>query len=261
MPPAGSQTAAVQDLNGTTLSSCSEEKARELVRSRRAVLVSEDPLTIRLNRVIDLPVPPRPEDEPSLAGSRVLVHVCCGPCATYVVGRLRELQADVVGYWFNPNIHPYSEHVRRRDTLERYAQEIDLPMIWEAGYEMPAFLRSVARHEGRGERCTFCYRMRLDRAATTASRQGFDLVTTTLLISPYQDQRLIRSLGQELAQKVRIGFHFENFRRGFAEHHRLAREHDLYMQRYCGCIYSEWEALDREATTGERLEDAEQPRE
>ncbi len=96
-------------------------------------------------------------------------------------------------------------------------------------------------------RCQVCYRLRLERTAQVAARKGFDAFTTTLLISPYQDQAAIRTIGQEMADVYGVEFYFENFRRGWAEHFQMTREHDLYSQRYCGCIYSEWEAQDPSA--------------
>jgi predicted adenine nucleotide alpha hydrolase (AANH) superfamily ATPase len=215
-------------------------------------LVREEPLTVQLSYEVELP--PRPEPEAlgrveSLPGDgqSVLLHVCCAPCATYCVKRLRELAFTVTGYWYNPNIHPYSEHERRRETLSRYAGEIALPVIWEPGYEMVAFLRGVAGQERYRERCRICYRMRLERTAQVAAREGCDAFTTTLLISPYQDQAAIHEIGQEMADLYQVSFFFENLRRGWAEHGQMVREHQLYSQRYCGCVYSEWEALDRGA--------------
>ncbi len=185
---------------------------------------------------------------------RILLHICCAPCSTYTVKHLREGGWEVTGHWYNPNIHPYSEHEKRRETLARYAGEIGLNILWEQGYEMPAFLRAVVEHERFRERCLRCYCMRLQRTAQVAAERGYDTFTTTLLISPYQDQQALRHIGEELAQSYGIAFYGEDLRQGFAEHYRLARASDLYMQRYCGCIYSEWEAEEgrkrkREATS------------
>jgi predicted adenine nucleotide alpha hydrolase (AANH) superfamily ATPase len=138
--------------------------------------------------------------------------------------------------------------------LTRYAQQIDLPVIWETGYEIVDFLRRINGRERYRERCTHCYRMRLERTAQVAAREGFDAYTTTLLISPYQDQEMIRGIGQEAADRCGVTFYFENFRRGWAEHGEMTREYGLYSQRYCGCIYSEWEAQDRHAVTYSRAE-------
>lgn len=241
--------ARVLDARDKPLSRCPEDKARRLVEEGEADLVCEDPLTIRLHRVVDIPEPEEEEEINPVEGRGVLLHICCAPCATYTVKRLRALGAEVTGHWFNPNIHPYSEHERRREALVRYAKEIDLPILWEQGYEMPTFFRAVVGHETFRERCAICYRLRLKRTARRAAEEGFDFFTTTLLISPYQDQERIRKIGEELAETHGVAFYFENFRRGFADHYELAREHDLYMQDYCGCIYSEWEARDEDAST------------
>ena len=178
-------------------------------------------------------------------GKRILLHVCCGPCGTYPVNRLREEGFEVTGFWYNPNVHPWMEHERRRESLARYAEEVGLPVIWHPTYEMPRFLRNVAGQERFRERCRWCYRMRLMKTARVAVERGFDAFTTTLLISPYQDQDLIRTIGEAAAEQYEVPFYFENFRRGWSERGRLTREHDLYRQQYCGCIYSEWERYNK----------------
>lgn len=231
-----------------SLSRRRKDAARRVLGDGDATRASEASSVLRPHALCDLPESQYQDSRP-LRGQRALLHICCGPCATYTVKRLASLGADVSGYWFNPNIHPYSEHGRRREALAAYAREIELPIIWEAGYEMPAFLRAVAGHEQFRERCLICYRMRLERTARIAAEGGFELYTTTLLISPYQDQGAIRQIGEEVASSQGISFYYENFRRGFTEHHRLAQAHNLYRQRYCGCLYSEWEAQDRRAST------------
>ncbi|MBC7241120.1 MAG: epoxyqueuosine reductase QueH [Anaerolineae bacterium] len=191
--------------------------------------------------------PAKAEEGPHYAGQRVLLHICCGPCATYTVGRLRELGFQVTGFWYNPNIHPWQEHERRRESLAGFAEQVELPMLWQPGYEMPAFLRLVAGRERFRRRCAICYAIRLRAAAQQARADGFDAFTTTLLISPYQEQELIRRIGEHLAEREGVRFYFEDFRRGWAERGRLTRLYNLYRQQYCGCIYSEWERYQGEA--------------
>lgn len=238
----------VSDAEGKPLSPCSREKAERLVAEGQAQWADAEQTAICLNRAIALPKPPAPAPHP-LAEKRVLLHICCAPCATFTVQHLAEQGAQVTGFWYNPNIHPYAEHELRRETLARYAAETGLDVVWEPGYDMPAFFRLVAGHEQQGERCALCYRQRLERTAQTAARLGMDAFTTTLLISPYQDLDAIGRIGRELASAYGVSFYWENLRRGFAEHNRLAREHGLYRQRYCGCLYSEWESLDPHAAT------------
>jgi len=241
----------VLDRAGQQLSPCSEKRARELVASGKARLVSECPWVIQLEAVIPLPRPELPQPDP-LRGKRLLLHICCAPCATFTASHFSELGAIVTGYWYNPNIQPYSEHEKRRETLARYAEAVSLPVHWQPGYETVTFLQRVVGHEAFGERCILCYQLRLEGTARAAAQGGFHLFSTTLLISPYQNQQAIRTLGEALGQRYGVPFYFENLRRGFAEHHRLAQEHELYQQRYCGCLYSEWESLDPTAPTRTR---------
>lgn len=241
---------AVIDAAGQPLSPCPADKAHQMLVTGKARLVRETPPTIQLRYAVQRT--PRSEkavcDRPG-QGKRLLLHICCGPCSTYSIKRLREQGFDVSGFWYNPNIHPFAEHQRRQECVRSYTEQVQLPMIWQEGYEMPAYFQAIAGHEVMGERCAICYRLRLERTAQTAQQRGFDAFTTTLLISPYQQQAVIRSVGDELAIQYVVEFHFENLRQGWSERGRMAHEHELYQQRYCGCIYSEWEASDPRATT------------
>jgi len=242
----------VLDASGQRLSPCSSDKALLLLSEGKASLVASTPFTIQLSYTV--PPIPVPSQERRLGqrtgeGKRLLLHICCGPCGTYTIQRLREQGYTVSGFWYNPNIHPFEEHERRGRCVRSYAHDLELPVIWWAEYEMPAFFRAVSGREVFGERCQVCYRMRLERTVQVARERSFDAFTTTLLISPYQQQGAIRQIGEELDRQYGIEFHYENFRRGWSERGRLAKKHMMYQQRYCGCVYSEWEARDRRAST------------
>lgn len=233
----------VLDGEGKQVSFTSEKKALKLLQEGKAVEVSRDPFTIRIPRVVELPArEQRPKPELPGAGKRILLHICCGPCGTYTIQRLRDLGFAVTGYWYNPNIHPFAEHEMRRETLRGYAEKVSLPVIWQEAYDMPEFFRRVAGHEAFRERCRICYRMRLEQTARAAREGGFDAFTTTLLISIYQDQEAIRQIGEEVGATVGARFFYEDFRRGWSERGRMANEYGLYKQHYCGCLFSEWEA-------------------
>ena len=169
----------------------------------------------------------------------ILLHCCCGPCATYTVKFLREQGHEVAAFWYNPNIHAYLEHQRRLESMQALAQKMNLPLIMAPGYDLVAYFRAVVGHEG--DRCPHCYRLRLKKAAELARDQGFDAFTTTLLISPHQRHRLLHEIGDELGTECGVEFYYQDFRNGFRESQRLARELELYRQKYCGCVYSEWE--------------------
>jgi predicted adenine nucleotide alpha hydrolase (AANH) superfamily ATPase len=225
--------------DGRELSPCSPERADALLTTGRAAKVSDSPLTIQLDYAVEVSSKPQPDELPG-KNKHLLLHICCAPCSTYTVGRLRDEAYMVTGFWYNPNIHPYQEYDLRRACLETYARTVELPMRW-AEYDIPAFLRAVAGNESLGQRCRVCYRMRLERTARQAKSGDYDAFTTTLLISPFQDQEAIREIGEEVAEAADVDFHFENFRRGWSDRGRLTKENGLYRQQYCGCIYSEWE--------------------
>jgi len=110
----------------------------------------------------------------------------------------------VTAFWYNPNIHPFTEHRHRLESMRTLAEAIDLPLLVADGYDMLDYFRAVVGHEG--ERCGECFRMRLDRTATVASENGFALFTTTLLISPYQKHELLRRTGEAVARERGIEF-------------------------------------------------------
>lgn len=171
----------------------------------------------------------------------LLIHTCCAPCATYTVDHWREHRHQVSGYWFNPNIHPSIEHQLRLQTLMDWAQHWELPLVVSPSYGFEEYFRAVAGHESKDERCQYCYRIRLHNAANVAKEKGFDAFTTTLLISPYQNHEVLRQVGEELQGKAGIRFLYEDLRPGFGKSRTMAKEMNLYRQKYCGCLYSEAE--------------------
>jgi len=171
--------------------------------------------------------------------SSILLHVCCGPCATYVVKSLLDKGLRVTAFWYNPNVHPFREHQLRLEAMQTLSQKTNLPLIVAEGYDMLEYFHAVVGHES--NRCPDCYRLRLEKTARIAHKKGFDSFTTTLLISPHQEHDLIRELGEELGKKHSVEFCYEDFRPGFRESHRISREFSLYHQGYCGCVFSEWE--------------------
>ncbi|MBM4283765.1 MAG: epoxyqueuosine reductase QueH [Deltaproteobacteria bacterium] len=168
---------------------------------------------------------------------KILLHICCGPCAIYPHRVLRSAGHEVVGFFHNPNIHPYQEFARRVAALEEYARSSGLPVLWRREYALEEFLRLMVFREA--ERCRFCYRLRLAAAAQAAREGGFDAFSSTLLYSKYQNHGLIRELGEALAQDWGVPFHYQDFREGWQEGVAAGRELKLYRQPYCGCIYSE----------------------
>ncbi|MGC9004704.1 MAG: epoxyqueuosine reductase QueH [bacterium] len=171
---------------------------------------------------------------------RVLLHTCCAPCATFVVKALREEGYEPVLYFFNPNIHPFSEFLQREEAVRIFAEKEKLEVIYEP-YNLRQFLREVVFREE--NRCPICYFLRLNATAQFAREKDFPFFTTTLLLSPYQKQEVIRQIGEELEKETGVRFLYRDFRPGYYESIKLSKEMGLYRQKYCGCIYSEEEAL------------------
>ncbi len=169
---------------------------------------------------------------------RILVHICCAPCFTYPHKQLLEEGHDVAGFFYNPNIHPYLEYKKRMDSLEKYAELKGARIVYKNDYDLENFLRGAL---GSANRCEFCYSCRLTAAAGVAGSMGFDAFTTTLLISPYQKHDVLLKTGQRIADECGIDFYYEDFRGGYRESREIAKNLDLYMQKYCGCIFSEKE--------------------
>ena len=169
---------------------------------------------------------------------KLLIHVCCAPC---LIAPLKHMQQedefDIMGFWFNPNIHPYQENQRRLQTLQEYASSIDLKLIIKDEYELEGFLRQVAFREG--DRCRICYYMRLNYVAIVAAKGGFDYFTTTLLYSKFQKHELIREIGEACAKEHGIKFLYRDFREYWKEGIEMSKKEEMYRQQYCGCIYSE----------------------
>ena len=167
----------------------------------------------------------------------LLVHVCCGPCASYPVPYLLKKGHKLHGFFYNPNIHPYQEYSRRMEAAKQMAAAFNIEMIWASEYELEKYLREVSFREDK--RCRYCYYLRLQRAAQVAKHGHFDAFTTSLLVSPYQKHDLIREIGELAAKEVGVPFYYEDFRPGYAESVARSRELGLYRQPYCGCIFSE----------------------
>lgn len=181
---------------------------------------------------------------PAGAKPKLLLHACCAPCSSAVLERLREHFSITILY-YNPNIYPPQEYHRREQELERFLQDAGMSGISliELPYDPQEFYTAVKGLEAepeRGERCTVCYRLRMEQAARYAAAHGFDWFTTTLSISPVKDPVRINQIGQELAQKYGVAHLPSEFRKknGYKRSLELSAEYGLYRQDYCGCVFS-----------------------
>jgi tRNA A37 threonylcarbamoyladenosine dehydratase/predicted adenine nucleotide alpha hydrolase (AANH) superfamily ATPase len=168
---------------------------------------------------------------------KLLLHCCCAPCSVSCVKALRADGIEPELFWYNPNIHPYTEYSLRRDCLTEFAANENLKLTIHDEYGLRIFLDTV----NQCGRCRKCYNLRLEKAASFAAQNGYSAFCTTLLVSPYQDHEGIKRAGEEAAKMYGIDFLYRDFRPLFREGQEQARAKGLYMQKYCGCIFSEEE--------------------
>lgn len=170
---------------------------------------------------------------------KLLLHCCCAPCSVMPIKLLRDSGVEPATFFYNPNIHPYREYKLRRNSFREYMEAEHVSFAMLDDYDMEAFLGGVA--DNPSARCGFCYRIRLRQTARFAAEHGFDTISTSLLVSPYQKHELIIQEGERAAAEFGLAFYYQDFRPYFREGQEKARERGLYMQGYCGCIYSEKE--------------------
>jgi predicted adenine nucleotide alpha hydrolase (AANH) superfamily ATPase len=150
----------------------------------------------------------------------------------------------VTAYFFNPNIHPYTEYLRRLDAFNAYTRENQVRTIVEDQDEgLEEWLRQVVYREV--QRCNICFNIRLEATARLAESKGFDAFSTTLLYSRFQKHDLLKITGEAISQNHAIPFIYRDWRTGWNEGVKRYRTLGLYRQKYCGCIYSEKERASK----------------
>ena len=172
---------------------------------------------------------------------KLLMHACCAPCSVYPIEYLRNQNIEPTIFWYNPNIHPYVEYKSRRDCLKKYCEEININAIFQDEYGLDEFCKNVS-NDLEGRCINYCYPIRLNSLFKYAKENGYDTVTTTLLYSIYQKHDFIKAYMEKLSKEYGVEFLYIDFREGFWEGHKKAKEKELYMQKYCGCVFSEFEA-------------------
>lgn len=150
---------------------------------------------------------------------------------------LAEEDLHPVLFWNNPNIHPFMEYKARLEGLHAFSEREHIPLVVAGEYGLRDFVRATSDQPN--ERCQFCYETRLEAAAAFAAAHGFDAFSTTLFVSPYQNHELIAEIGRRQGAKYGVPFLVRDFRRHFRDGQQKAREMNIYMQKYCGCIFSE----------------------
>ena len=180
---------------------------------------------------------------------KIVLHICCGVCAAGVVERLTSEGHEVIGFFYNPNIHPLEEYNRRLEVARELARKLDFPLE-VAPYTPEEWLKETTSLENEpegGKRCEVCFRLRLKGTYLYMKEHGWDAFTTTLTVSPHKSAEVINRVGREIGGERFLARDFKK-KEGFKRTVELAKEWSLYRQNYCGCIYSLREKQRRKAS-------------
>lgn len=174
--------------------------------------------------------------------NRVLLHACCAICSGYPVSFLKDAGYDVVVYFYNPNIYPEDEYLRRLEAQKILCEKFNVELI-EGPYETQKFYdaaKGLENEPERGKRCIKCFNLRLEETAKKAKALNIEKFSTSIVISPHKNFQLISSIGSEIAQKYGLEYLSIDFKKkdGFLKTNKISRELGLYRQNYCGCEFS-----------------------
>ena len=178
------------------------------------------------------------------AGTRLLLHSCCGPCSSRCLETLKEKFAVTVLY-YNPNITDRAEYEKRKGEQIRLLRETGWADFLDCDYDPAAFFLAVKgleeEKEG-GARCYCCYELRLAETARVAAEKGFAFFCTTLSVSPHKNAQWINEIGERLEKEYGVQWLYSDFKKqnGYLRSVELAKEFHLYRQNYCGCVFSDW---------------------
>lgn len=178
------------------------------------------------------------------AGTRLLLHSCCGPCSSRCLETLKEKFAVTVLY-YNPNITDRSEYEKRKGDQIRLLRETGWAEFLDCDYDPAEFFAAAKGLEGEkegGARCYRCYELRLAETARIAAEKGFAFFCTTLSVSPHKNAQWINEIGERFEKEYGVQWLYSDFKKqnGYLRSVELAKEYHLYRQNYCGCVFSDW---------------------
>lgn len=176
---------------------------------------------------------------------KLLLHVCCAPCSSYVLEYLNKY-FDITVFYYNPNISSESEYNKRLNEELRFVKEYPFEneiKVINGEYDNKKYEEVISGLENEkegGARCFKCYRLRLEESAKYAKDNNYDYFTTTLTISPYKNAKVLNEIGHELSTIYGVKYLFSDFKKknGYKRSIELSSEYNLYRQDYCGCKYS-----------------------
>ena len=176
---------------------------------------------------------------------KLLLHACCGPCSTSVLEYLSGF-FDITILWYNPNLYPEEEFLRRLDALKEVLKKMNLSDIkvieepWQHGNYLDIVTEELKEEKEGGKRCTECFKLRLKETAKIAKENSFDYFCTTLTVSRHKDAVLINAIGEKIAEELDVMWLPSDFKKKNGENRsqELSEQLNIYRQLYCGCEFS-----------------------
>lgn len=174
----------------------------------------------------------------------LLLHSCCGPCSTSVINELKDY-FELIVYYYNPNIFPKEEYLRRKEEQRLYLESLGIVYIL-GDYENDKYesaIKGLEMEPEGGSRCSVCFKLRLEKTAQIADELNMEYFTTTLTVSTHKNSRIINEIGLELANEYKVEYLVSDFKKndGYGKSIRMSQELGMYRQDYCGCSYSKQE--------------------
>ena len=187
--------------------------------------------------------------------NKILVHICCVACFSYVHRVLDSKGYEIVGYFYNPQIHGKAEYLRRKRDVETYCREEEIELVIPE-YDVQDFFEPILpmqdknsikyikdKKRWRTKRCQRCYKIVLSNTLKEAQKREVKVFTTTFLTTPYKDHDEIWNLGLEYEREDKVQFFYDDFRKGYWNGRNHARSRRMTMPSYCGCVYSSEEGV------------------
>lgn len=186
----------------------------------------------------------------------LLLHVCCAPCSSACLDVLKDW-FDITLLFYNPNIHPQEEYLKRQEELEEFVNTLNKSLksnikILKCEYDPSEFfdtIKGLEKEKEGGKRCKRCFELRLSKTAEICKQMGFDYFTTTLTLSPYKNSELLNQIGKEMQDRFNSPYLFSDFKKndGYKKSIIFSKQYDLYRQNYCGCVFSKIEREEQKA--------------
>lgn len=186
---------------------------------------------------------------------KILVHICCASCLSYVHQILDKENFEIIGFYYNPQVHGRAEYLRRKRDIEKYCEENNLELI-SPEYNVQEYFQPIMPFQDKSsikfisdkkrwkmKRCQLCNSIILERTFDEAKNQKIEYFTSTMLVSPYKDHDEIWNIGLSLEQHKGPQFYYQDFRKGYWNGRNYAKNHQMCIPNYCGCVYSSEEGI------------------